>query len=110
MAIEVLMGTARLDDAEGVERFIKSMPNGDTLRGKLAPGERGRFEQYDNTTKSARFLTVDGVSFVCFVVTDITPLQAQLISGRCEDLVEWSVEQFHRLLERALNVTFPKAV
>jgi hypothetical protein len=109
MAIEVLMATARLDDAEGVERFIKSMPKGESLRGKLTPGERARFEQYDNATKSARFVAADGVRFVCFVVTDITPHQAQLISGRCEDLEEWSVEQFHRLLERALNVTFPKA-
>jgi hypothetical protein len=110
MAIEVLMGSARLDDAEGVERFIKSMPNGEALREKLAPGERSRFEQYDADTRSARFLMADGVWFVCFVVTDITLSQARMISRQSDQMVEWSVEQFHRVVERALNVTFPKAV
>ena len=56
------------------------------------------------------FLAADGVWFVCFVVTDITLSQAQVISRQSDLLVEWSVEQFHRAVERALNVTFPKAV
>jgi hypothetical protein len=85
------------------------MPNGEALRSKLVPGKRCRFEQYDNDTQSARFLAADGVSFICFVVTGITLSQARMISRQTDHMVEWTVEQFHRVVERALNVTFPKA-
>jgi hypothetical protein len=109
MAIEVLMGTARLDDAEGIERFIASTPNGESLRAKLRPGERDRIEHYDKAARTARYLMIDGVSFVCFVVTDISLEDARKIARQTDLMVEWSIPNFHGAVERALNVSFPKA-
>jgi hypothetical protein len=107
MAIEVLKGAARLDDAEGIETFLKGVPNGEALRPKLTPGQRHRIEHYDKETQTARYLLVDGVWFVCFVVTGVSLSDAQQIARQTDLIVEWSVPQFHRAVERALDVTFP---
>ncbi len=109
MAIEVLKGAARLDDAEGIETFLKGVPNGDALRPKLKPDERHRIEHYDKETRTARYLVADGVWFVCFVVTDVSLGDAQRIARQTDLIVEWSTSEFHRAVERALDVTFPSA-
>ena len=109
MAIEVLKGAARLDDAEGVERFIASVPKGEALRSMLQPGRKHRVEQYDKETLTARYLLVDGEWFVCFVVTGISLEDARAIARQTATMVEWSTPQFHRAVERALDVTFPSS-
>ncbi len=109
MAIEVLIATARLDHAEGVETFIASMPKGESLRPMLQPGRKHCVEQYDKDTRTARFLLIDGTWFVCFVVTGISLEDARAIARQTATMVEWSTPNFHRAVERALNVTFPPA-
>jgi hypothetical protein len=109
MAIEVLRGAARLDDAEGIERFLKDLPNGEALRAKLQPGEKHRLEQYDQPSRTARYLLVDGTWFVCFVVTGISLDDARKIARQTDLITDWSTEAFHAAVERALDVSFPKA-
>jgi hypothetical protein len=65
-------------------------------------------EQYDAPTRSARYLLIDGTWFVCFVVRDISLTQARAIARRLDKLQEWSTENFHRVVERALDVTFAR--
>jgi len=107
MAIEVLKGAARLDDAEGIETFLKGVPNGEALRPKLRPGEKHRIEHYDKETQTARYLMADGVWFVCFVVTGVSLSDAQQIARQTDLIVAWSTDEFHRAVERALGVSFP---
>jgi hypothetical protein len=109
MAIEVLKGAARLDDAEGVERFLKDLPNGEALRPKLQPGQKHRIEHYDKASRTARYLLIDGVWFVCFVVTGISLEDARKIARQTDLVTDWSTPNFHRAIERALDVTFPTA-
>jgi len=109
MGIEVLKATARLDDAEGIERFLASVPRGEALRPMLQVGRKTRLEQYDKETNTARYLTLDGVWFVCFVVSGISLEDARAIARQTTGIVEWSTANFHAAVERALNVTFPPA-
>ena len=105
MAIEILKATATLDDAEGIDRFLASVPKGEGLRAKLRPGNREQLEHYDQETRTARYLTIDGVALVCFVVEDIPLDAARLIARQCRGIAEWSTAEFHRAVERALSVT-----
>ena len=109
MGIEVLRAAARLDDAEGIERFLAGVPRSEGLRPMLQPGRKHRLEQYDKETLTARYLLVDGVAFVCFVVTGISLEDARAIARQTDPMVEWSTPNFHGAVERALNVTFPPA-
>jgi len=107
MAIDVLMGAARLDDEAGIETFLKETPNPDALRPILKPGEKRRIEHYDKNKRTARYLLLNGEWFVCFVVTDITLSQAQDIARQTDLLVDWSVPKFREAVGRALNLYFP---
>jgi hypothetical protein len=109
MGIEVLRAAAGLDDTEGIERFLASVPRSEGLRPMLQPGRKHRLEQYDKETRTARYLLVDGVSFVCFVVTGISLDDARAIARQTDPMVEWSTPNFHGAVERALNVAFPPA-
>lgn len=109
MAIEVLKGAARLDDAAGIERFIAETPRGEALRPMLQPGRKHRVEQYDKDSLTARYLLVDGTWFVCFVVKGISLEQARAVARAIVAMVEWTTPNFHRAVEKALNVTFPAA-
>ena len=107
MGIEVLRAAALLDDAEGIARFLATVPNGEGLRPMLQPGRKHRLEQYDKESRTARYLLVDGVWFVCFVITGISLDDAKAVARQTDGMVEWSTPQFHAAVERALNVTFP---
>ena len=109
MGNEVLRAAARLDDAEGIERFLADVPRSEGLRPMLQPGRKHRFEQYDKETRTARYLLIDGAWFVCFVVTGISLEDARAIARQTNPMVEWSTPNFHEAVERALNVTFPPA-
>ena len=109
MGIEVLRAAALLEDAEAIERFLASIPGGEGLRPMLRPGRKHRLEQYDKDTRTARYLLVDGVGFVCFVVTGISLEDARAIARQTDPMVEWSTPNFHGAVERALDVTFPPA-
>lgn len=110
MTIEVLRAESRLDDPTGIDTFLASVPKGEGLRDKLKPGQTYRAEQYDAPTLTARYLAADGVQFVCFVVVGVTLEQARAIARETHTLAEWSTRMFHRCVERALNVTFPKSI
>jgi hypothetical protein len=105
MSIEVLRAAALLEDAEGIERFLASVPRGEGLRPMLQPARKHRLEQYDNETRTARYLLVDGIGFVCFVVTGISLEDARAIARQTDPMIEWSTPNFHAAVERALNVT-----
>ena len=107
MGLEVLQAAARLDDAEGIERFLAGVPHSEALRPMMQPGRKHRVEQYDKDARTARYLLIDGVWFVCFVVTGITLEEARAIARQLTPVIEWSTPNFHRAVERALNVTFP---
>ena len=107
MGIEVLRAAARLDDTEGLERFLAEMPQPDALRPLLQPGQTRRVEQYEAGARTARYLLNDGVWFVCFVVTDLSLEEARAIARQITTLAEWTTPNFKRALEIALNVTFP---
>jgi hypothetical protein len=109
MGIEVLRAAARLDDPEGIERFLAGVPRNEALRPMLQPGRKHRLEHYDKDTGAARFLLVDGVWFVCFVVTGISLAEARAVARQSDQMVDWSTPNFHAAVERALNVTFPPA-
>jgi hypothetical protein len=109
VGIEVLKAAARLDDGEGIERFLASVPRGEGLRPMLLPRQRHRVEQYDKDTRTGRYLLIDGVWLVCFVVTGISLEDARAIARQIVRMVEWSTPNFHGAVERALNVTFPPA-
>jgi hypothetical protein len=107
VGIEVLRAAARLDDRDGVERFLAGVPGPDALRPMLQPGRRHPVEHYEKETRTARFLVVDWTSFVCFVVSGISLEETRAIARQSDQLVEWSTPNFHQAIERALNVTFP---
>jgi hypothetical protein len=109
MAIEVLMGAARLDDMAGIENFLRDLPNGEALRDKLKPGQKHRIEHYDKPNQTARYLLIDGVWFVCFVVIGVSLDDAQKIARQTDLLVDWTTPNFHAAVERALYVGYPKA-
>ena len=109
MGIEVLRATARLDDADGVARFLDGMPQPDALRPLLQPGPPRRVEQYEAGARTARYLLNDGVRFVCFVVTDVSLEEARAIARQITTLAEWTTANFKRAVEIALKVTFPPA-
>lgn len=109
MGIEVLKAAARLDDADGIERFLASVPRGEGLRPMLQPGRKHRVEQYDKESRTARYLLIDGVWLVCFVVSGVSLEDARAIARQIVPMVGWSTPNFHRAVERALSVSFPPA-
>ena len=75
--MEVLRAAARLDDPEGVERFLASVPDREALRPMLQADRKHRVENYEKDTRTGRFLLVDGTWFVCFVVVGISLEEAR---------------------------------
>jgi len=106
MTMDVLRAATRLDDDDGVERFLAGMPKSEALRPMLKPGRTYRAEQYDKDSRTARYLLADGVWLVCFVVTDISLEEARAISRQTEVNAEWSTPNFHKAVQRALGLRF----
>jgi hypothetical protein len=104
MGLEVLLAATRLDDREGVERFVREMPQGEGLRSLLEPGRTHRAEQYDAPSQTARYLLIDGVWCVCYVVVGVSLEQARAIARQVAPLQAWTTPAFHLAVERALGI------
>ena len=105
MGLEILRAATLLSDAEGIDRFLATVSDAETLRPFLHPGRKRRFEQYDKEAQTARYLLADGVWLVCFVVSGISLEDARAIARQTAPMIEWSTESFHRAVERALKIS-----
>ena len=110
MAIEILKSTARLDDLEGIERFLDTIGvDADGLRAELKPGRMIHLEQYEKDTLTARYLKTDGVSYVCFIVIGVSLDDARRIAIASHEAPAWTTAAFREAVGLALGVVMPPA-
>ena len=111
MSTKISMTTARLDDAAGMANFLAPIPNGEQLAKVLQgnTGDRTISRAYDDETWTARFVGSDGIVVKCFIVTDLTIDQAEMIAAACPSILELSPVEFRRTVELALGPTFDPA-
>lgn len=107
MTIEILKSTARLDDEEGKERFLATIGTDvEGLRAQLKPGNMAHLEQYEKETKTARYLKMDGETYLCFIVIGVTLEEARAIAQASHEVV-WTTLGFRNAVGRALGVVMP---
>ena len=87
-------------------QFLAPIPNGDQLADVLATSGAVSTRAYDDDTRTARFVSSDGVVVMCFTVTDITIDQAEMIATECDALLNWSDDTFQKAVARALGADF----
>ena len=109
MSTRISVTTARLDDAAGMTQFLLPIPNGEELAKVLHNREPVSSRAYDDETWTARFVVGDGHVVQCFVVTDITIDQAEMIAVACEDNPAWTELGFRATVAQALGPTFEPA-
>jgi len=105
MTIEILKSTARLDDEDGKERFLATIgSDAEGLRAQLKPGRMAHLEQYEKEAQTARYLKMDGVSYVCFIVVGVSLDDARRIAIASHDIQAWSTAEFRKAVDRCNDV------
>jgi hypothetical protein len=116
MENKILVTTAMLDDAAAMEKFLSSIPNGQTLAKVLELGKPVSTRAYEDEAWTARFVESDGRIAACFTVTDVTIDQAEMIAGEmvaaellASDRAQvhaWGAESFAAAVQLALGADF----
>ena len=109
MSTRISVTTARLDDSSGMAEFLRGIPNGVDLEKLLKRGMPVSSRAYDDDTWTARFVVSDGHEVECFVVTDVTIDQAEMIAAASMDTAAWSEPAFRAAVRQALGPTFDPA-
>jgi hypothetical protein len=103
MAKPISTTSARLDDGSAMAQFLSPIPDSDQLAKLLAKGEPLSTRAYDDETQTARFVESDGITVMCFTVTDVTIDQAEMIEIECEGMGAIDETTFHEAVARALG-------
>ncbi len=90
--------------------FLSPIPNGEELAKVLHQREAIVSRAYDDETWTARFVVSDGEAVTCFVVTDITIDQAEMIAAASVANSAWSEDAFREAVALALGPTFDPAL
>jgi hypothetical protein len=102
--IRVLEIGARLDDPVAVDQLIAAIPDSGKLREVLDTGEAGQFAVYNDEKRELLCVACDGLSVLCFNVTDLDQEQAIAIANECQVIGEvWNHRKFIAALERAVG-------
>jgi hypothetical protein len=99
---------ARLDAGADLAKFLSPIPNGGELAKVLEGGRPVSTRAYDDATQTARFVESDGSTVVCFMVTDITIDQAEMITAEWERMSASHETEFQKAVERALHESFDR--
>jgi hypothetical protein len=110
MGTRILLTSARLDDPEAMDKFLRDVPNRDDLAKVLHGGRPVSSRAYDDETWTARFVASDGRVVKCFAVTDITIDQAEMIAAACIDISAWDEALFRETVAQSLGPTIDSAV
>lgn len=105
----VIVTTARLDVDADMAKFLSPIPNGGELAKVLEIGQPVSTRAYDDATQTARFVESDGGTVMCFMVTDITIDQAEMITAEWERMSASHETAFQKAVERALHESFDGA-
>jgi hypothetical protein len=109
MSTRISVTTAHLQDDREMAAFLAPIPNSDALAKILHLREPATSRAYDDDTWTARFVVSDGDVVKCFVVTDITIDQAEMIAASSIDSAAWSESGFREAVAQALGPTFDPA-
>ncbi len=110
MSSRIAVTSARLDDAGEMAEFLLPIPNGEDLKKLLEARRAVTSRAYDDDTGTARFVVSDGDVVKCFLITDITIDQAEMIAAACFANPVWNEAGFREDVEQALGPTFDPAV
>jgi hypothetical protein len=110
MSTRISVTSAHLDDAVQMAAFLAPIPEGEVLAKVLRQREPTTSRAYDDETWTARFVVSDGDVVKCFVVTDVTIDQAEMIAAGSIDSAAWSEAGFREAVVLALGPTFDPAV
>jgi len=100
---QILEAAARLDDDAALDRMTESIHEGDRLRALLKPGFTGRMRNYDQETRIARYVVVDGAVVLCFTETQVSREEAARIAVECNQITEWDSGAFRAAASRVLG-------
>jgi hypothetical protein len=109
MLREIITTTGRLDDDAEMAKFLLPIPNGEQLGKVLEDRRPVSTRAYDDETQTARFVESDGDIVKCFMVTDITIDQAELITAEWEGICALDESEFRKAIERALHDSIDRA-
>jgi hypothetical protein len=94
---------AHLRDAAALDELLAPMRDGVALKRKLRIGFCGHQYTYDGRTRVARCLLTNGEIVACYSVAEVSLQEAKWIALSCEELREWSMNNFRAAVERALQ-------
>ena len=109
MATGIVTTTAHLDDDAEMAKFLSPIPNGEQLAKVLADRKPVSTRAYEDETQTARFVESDGRVVMCFMVTDITIDQAEMITAEWEGICALNERAFQKAVERALHDSFDRS-
>jgi hypothetical protein len=109
MSTTISCATARLDDVPAMTGFLSAIPNSEELAKLLRSREAISSRAYDDETFTARFVASDGRVVKCFVVTDVTIDQAEMIAAACLDISVFEESRFREAVALSLGPTFEPA-
>jgi hypothetical protein len=109
MSTRILFAAARLDDADGMARFLSDIPNRDDLARVLQERKPVASRAYDDDSWTARFVASDGCMVKCFAVTAITIDQAEMIAAACQHLSAWDENEFREAVVESLGTMIDPA-
>ncbi len=109
MATGIITTTAHLDDDAEMAKFLLPIPNGEQLAKVLEDRKPVSTRAYEDETQTARFVESDGKVVMCFLVTDITIDQAEMITAEWEGICALNERAFQKAVERALHESFDRS-
>jgi hypothetical protein len=109
MCAQIITTTARLDDEVEMRKFLTPMPNGEQLANVLEDRKPVSTRAYEDEPRTGRFVESDGKIVMCFMVTDITIDQAEMIEAEWEGICALDEAAFQKAVEQALNISVQRA-
>jgi hypothetical protein len=100
---------AYLGDEAEFQKFLSPIPNGDQLAKVLEERKPVSTRAYEDEARTARFVESDGISVMCFTVTDITIDQAEMIEAEWEGICALDEAAFQKAVEQALREPVDRA-
>ncbi|MBX3429730.1 MAG: hypothetical protein KF779_09125 [Hyphomonadaceae bacterium] len=93
---------ARLSDKKAMKHFLQPLPS-DIGAQIHAHHGRGRTSDYQDASRTVRFVCGDGRVIACFTVTNVSETEAALIAGEWQGAATWTLDAFMAAVKRALG-------
>jgi hypothetical protein len=107
MGQRIFTAMARLSDSAAMAELLAPISKSDGLRKMLGPGKTVAAKRYESEAHLCRFVFSDGVTVLCFTVTEITLDEAAAIAAACDEMgVSWSTKAFKSAVEDTLGGRF----